>query len=176
MKVDNFFRSAEGANFDQPRSAAKISRYSAGSTDAGAPADNWENVAHHAAKSSYYAANRISIGNSEVSIPASYANPTGALSSSGAWKADSDTYYYRVVLIPGPQDRLVARNTDEFSATPAQDGDCVLIGNLGTNAISHPGFTNVVARVYRGTANGSYDKVVDGPWAYITTIERHSVV
>src|SRR3546814_13958026 len=44
MKVDNFFRSAEGANFDQPRSAAKISRYSAGSTDAGAPADNWENV------------------------------------------------------------------------------------------------------------------------------------
>src|SRR3546814_11196089 len=54
MKVDNFFRSAEGANFDQPRSAAKISRYSAGSTDAGAPADTWENVAHHAAKISHY--------------------------------------------------------------------------------------------------------------------------
>src|SRR3546814_17952928 len=61
MKVDNFFRSAAGANFDQPRSAAKISRYSAGSTAAGAPADNLENVPYHEPQNTYYAPNRTTL-------------------------------------------------------------------------------------------------------------------
>src|SRR3546814_16877564 len=46
MKVDNFFRSAEGANLDQPQSAAKISRSTAASTDAGVHSEHWEHVAH----------------------------------------------------------------------------------------------------------------------------------
>src|SRR3546814_15843105 len=75
-----------------------------------------------------------------------------------------------IFRLHGTKDLMVAVTTAEFSATPAQDGDCVLIGNLVTNAISRPGFTNVVARVYRGTATGSYDKVVDVPWANITNI------
>lgn len=162
-KIINAYRTMLTAQLDGNRSAIKISRYAAGSSDAGAPATMWENVSHHAAKDGYYSSNRVSVGNREVSIPASYAAFSASSSSVAEFKAPSDTYYYRVVILHGPKDRLIARTTAEFSASPTQDGNAVFINGNNTNAAARPGFTNTVMRIYRGTTTASYDKVVDIP-------------